>query len=67
MFCRAALLHLLRLAFAAIAVHFITGGHFIAEGGTKVQGLKSPFLCPLAAFTPIASYRRIRAFRFAIG
>ena len=56
-----------RQHFGLKLVHFIAGGQFIAGSGTKVQGLKSPFLRSLATFTPIASYRRIRAFRFAIG
>ena len=48
-------------------VHFMADEQFITGSGTKVQGLKSPFLRSLATFTPIASYRHVRAFRFAIG
>ena len=49
-------------------VHFIASGHFISGCGGKGSGAQSlRFSGLLAAFTPIASYRRMKAFRFAIG
>ena len=46
----------------------IAGGHFISGCGGKGSGVQSlRFSGLLAAFTPIASYRHIKAFRFAIG
>ena len=46
----------------------IAGGHFISGCGGKGSGVQSlRFSGLLAAFTPIASYRHMKAFRFAIG
>ena len=49
-------------------VHSIVSGHFISGCGRKgidIQSLR--FSGMLAAFSPIASFRRMKAFRFAIG